>query len=238
MNCDAEGDPPVTPPRADDAGTPVVPVPLAVGRRVGTADPRLFGSFVEHLGRGVYGGVFAPGDPSATPEGFRADVLELVRELGRECRALPRWQLRLRVRLAGRHRPPRGTSAAAGPRVAVRRVQHLRHRRVRRLVPAGRRRADARPQPRPRRHPLRPAAARVREPPGWHHACPTSACATARPSRTTFACGAWATRPTGRGSSGTARCTTTPSAPRRRQRRCGCSTRRSSSWWSAARTRR
>ncbi|WP_426592589.1 alpha-N-arabinofuranosidase [Cellulomonas sp. McL0617] len=69
-------------PSADDAGASAVPVTLALGRRVGTADPRLFGSFVEHLGRGVYGGVFAPDDPSATPEGFRADVLELVRELG------------------------------------------------------------------------------------------------------------------------------------------------------------
>lgn len=72
----------MTTPSADHADTPVVSVALAIGRRVGTADPRLFGSFVEHLGRGVYGGVFDPEDPSATPEGFRADVLELVRELG------------------------------------------------------------------------------------------------------------------------------------------------------------
>jgi alpha-N-arabinofuranosidase len=51
-------------------------------RTVGTADPRLFGSFVEHLGRGVYGGLHEPEDPTATPEGFRGDVLDLVRELG------------------------------------------------------------------------------------------------------------------------------------------------------------
>ncbi|WP_344511323.1 alpha-N-arabinofuranosidase [Dactylosporangium maewongense] len=59
-----------------------MPVRLRLARRIGTANPRLFGSFVEHLGRGVYGGLFAPDDPSATPEGFRGDVLELVRELG------------------------------------------------------------------------------------------------------------------------------------------------------------
>lgn len=53
-----------------------------VGRAIATADPRLFGSFVEHLGRGVYGGIYDPGHPSATSEGFRGDVLELVRELG------------------------------------------------------------------------------------------------------------------------------------------------------------
>ncbi|WP_308195542.1 alpha-L-arabinofuranosidase C-terminal domain-containing protein [Dactylosporangium sp. AC04546] len=65
-----------------DDHTPAAPVMLRLARRIGTANPRLFGSFVEHLGRGVYGGLYAPDDPSATPEGFRGDVLELVRELG------------------------------------------------------------------------------------------------------------------------------------------------------------
>jgi alpha-N-arabinofuranosidase len=50
--------------------------------RVGTVDRRLFGSFVEHLGRCVYTGIYEPGHPTATAEGFRGDVLELVRELG------------------------------------------------------------------------------------------------------------------------------------------------------------
>ncbi|MGW1537069.1 arabinosylfuranosidase ArfA [Streptomyces aureus] len=49
---------------------------------VGEVDPRLFGSFVEHLGRCVYTGVFEPGHPSADAEGLRTDVLDLVRELG------------------------------------------------------------------------------------------------------------------------------------------------------------
>ena len=49
---------------------------------IGTTDPRLFGAFVEHLGRCVYGGLYEPGHPTATKEGFRGDVLELVRELG------------------------------------------------------------------------------------------------------------------------------------------------------------
>ena len=58
------------------------PVTIRVGAPIGVADPRLFGSFVEHLGRGVYGGIYEPGHGSATPEGFRGDVLDLVRELG------------------------------------------------------------------------------------------------------------------------------------------------------------
>ena len=43
---------------------------------------RLFGSFVEHMGRAVYTGIFEPGHPTADAGGFRGDVLELVRELG------------------------------------------------------------------------------------------------------------------------------------------------------------
>ncbi len=49
---------------------------------VGKVDPRLFGSFVEHLGRCVYTGIYEPGHPSADEAGLRTDVLELVRELG------------------------------------------------------------------------------------------------------------------------------------------------------------
>ncbi|WBB79063.1 alpha-N-arabinofuranosidase [Micromonospora sp. WMMD882] len=49
---------------------------------IGPADRRLFGSFVEHLGRCVYGGVFEPGHPTADDHGFRADVLDMTRELG------------------------------------------------------------------------------------------------------------------------------------------------------------
>ncbi|HEX5729582.1 alpha-N-arabinofuranosidase [Microbacterium sp.] len=45
-------------------------------------DRRIFGGFVEHLGRHIYDGIFEPGHPSADAEGFRTDVIELVKELG------------------------------------------------------------------------------------------------------------------------------------------------------------
>ena len=48
---------------------------------VGEIDPRLFGSFIEHLGRAVYGGIYEPGHPTAGPDGFRKDVIDLVRDL-------------------------------------------------------------------------------------------------------------------------------------------------------------
>lgn len=49
---------------------------------VGEVDARLFGSFVEHLGRCVYTGVYEPGHPSADAAGLRGDVLALVRSWG------------------------------------------------------------------------------------------------------------------------------------------------------------
>ncbi len=49
---------------------------------VADVDERVFGSFVEHMGRCVYGGIHEPGHPAADPDGVRSDVLELVRELG------------------------------------------------------------------------------------------------------------------------------------------------------------
>jgi alpha-L-arabinofuranosidase len=50
--------------------------------RVGEVDPRLYGSFVEHMGRCVYTGIYEPGHPSADENGFRQDTADLVRELG------------------------------------------------------------------------------------------------------------------------------------------------------------
>ena len=50
--------------------------------QISRVDKRIYGSFIEHLGRAVYGGVFQPDHPSADEEGFRQDVLDLVRELG------------------------------------------------------------------------------------------------------------------------------------------------------------
>ncbi len=49
---------------------------------IGDIDPRLFGAFIEHLGRCVYNGIYEPGHPQADKQGFRKDVLALVRELG------------------------------------------------------------------------------------------------------------------------------------------------------------
>lgn len=49
--------------------------------QIAEIDKRIYGSFVEHLGRAVYGGIYEPGHPTADEDGFRQDVLELVKEL-------------------------------------------------------------------------------------------------------------------------------------------------------------
>jgi alpha-N-arabinofuranosidase len=48
----------------------------------GEVPRRIFGSFVEHMGRCVYTGIFEPDHPLADEDGLRTDVLELVREMG------------------------------------------------------------------------------------------------------------------------------------------------------------
>lgn len=48
---------------------------------IGPVDPRLYGSFIEHLGRAIYGGIYEPDHPEADQDGFRQDVLKLVQDL-------------------------------------------------------------------------------------------------------------------------------------------------------------
>jgi alpha-N-arabinofuranosidase len=56
-------------------------ISLRKERRIGTIDPRMYGSFIEHLGRAVYGGIYEPEHPLADEQGFRKDVIDLVKEL-------------------------------------------------------------------------------------------------------------------------------------------------------------
>lgn len=48
---------------------------------VSKVDRRIYGSFIEHLGRAVYEGIYQPESPFADEQGFRKDSLELVKEL-------------------------------------------------------------------------------------------------------------------------------------------------------------
>ena len=48
---------------------------------ISQVDDRLFGSFIEQLGRAVYGGIYEPGNPRSDKNGFRRDVIEMVKKL-------------------------------------------------------------------------------------------------------------------------------------------------------------
>lgn len=48
---------------------------------VGDVDRNIYGSFIEHLGRAVYEGIYQPGHETADEQGFRQDTLDLVKEL-------------------------------------------------------------------------------------------------------------------------------------------------------------
>lgn len=47
----------------------------------GDVDPRIYGSFIEHLGRAVYEGIYQPGNPLSDEQGYRKDVIDLIRKL-------------------------------------------------------------------------------------------------------------------------------------------------------------
>lgn len=49
--------------------------------RISQIDERIYGSFIEHLGRAVYEGIYEPDHPTADEDGFRRDVIELVKAL-------------------------------------------------------------------------------------------------------------------------------------------------------------
>lgn len=48
--------------------------------QIGEIDKRIYGSFIEHLGRAVYGGIYEPGHKTADEMGFRRDVIDLVKQ--------------------------------------------------------------------------------------------------------------------------------------------------------------
>ena len=54
---------------------------IDLDRKIGSVDRRIFGNFIEHLGRCIYGGVFDEDSPLSDAQGFRRDVLDAVRPL-------------------------------------------------------------------------------------------------------------------------------------------------------------
>jgi alpha-N-arabinofuranosidase len=57
-------------------------VHLDTQHHVGPIDRRIFGGFLEHLGRAIYEGIYDPGNPLSDERGFRQDVLDVLRPMG------------------------------------------------------------------------------------------------------------------------------------------------------------
>ena len=50
-------------------------------RIIGDVDKRIYGSFVEQLGRAVYEGIYDPENKNSDKDGFRKDVIDAVKKL-------------------------------------------------------------------------------------------------------------------------------------------------------------
>jgi alpha-N-arabinofuranosidase len=61
------------------AGTALVKLDL--DRRIGQIDRNIYGSFIEELGRCIYGGVYDPGSPLSDGDGYRKDVMRAIEDL-------------------------------------------------------------------------------------------------------------------------------------------------------------
>jgi alpha-N-arabinofuranosidase len=57
--------------------------------QTGPVDPRVFGGFLEHMGRAVYEGVYDPNSAHADADGFRVDVLSALRRLNMTAMRYP-----------------------------------------------------------------------------------------------------------------------------------------------------
>ncbi|NOZ24402.1 MAG: alpha-N-arabinofuranosidase [Planctomycetes bacterium] len=56
-------------------------IKIDTDRVIGRIDPMIYGGFIEHLGRCIYGGIYEPGSDLADENGFRVDVLEALKAL-------------------------------------------------------------------------------------------------------------------------------------------------------------
>jgi alpha-N-arabinofuranosidase len=61
---------------------PQARIKIDTDRVIGEVDKNVFGNFAEHLGRMIYGGIYEEGSPLSDSDGYRQDVLEVVKALG------------------------------------------------------------------------------------------------------------------------------------------------------------
>ncbi|HXI38986.1 MAG TPA: alpha-L-arabinofuranosidase C-terminal domain-containing protein [Bryobacteraceae bacterium] len=65
----------------EHAATDITRVRIDAGEVIARVNPMIFGQFIEHLGRCIYGGIYEEGSPLSDERGFRKDVLAAVKRL-------------------------------------------------------------------------------------------------------------------------------------------------------------
>lgn len=56
-------------------------ITISKNNSISRIDNRVFGSFIEHMGRAVYGGIYEPEHRTADDMGFRLDVMDMIKKL-------------------------------------------------------------------------------------------------------------------------------------------------------------
>ena len=56
-------------------------IKIDIERTIGEIDSKIYGNFVEHLGRCIYGGIYEPSSQYADEDGFRTDVIDATKQL-------------------------------------------------------------------------------------------------------------------------------------------------------------
>ena len=121
-------------------------IAIDLGQRIAGIDRNIFGGFVEHLGRCVYGGVFEPGSPLARSDGLRTDVLEASRRLRYSNIRYPGGNFVSAYRWRDGVGPVDGSPGPLRSGMARDRSEHVRHQRVHGVLPGPRCRALLRGQ--------------------------------------------------------------------------------------------
>src|SRR5580704_74210 len=111
------------------AQTPPARIKIDIDRTIGEVDPLLFGNFAEHLGRMIYGGIYEEGSPLSDKDGYRSDVMDVVKKMGVSILRYPGGNFSSGYNWADGSAP--GTSGAGLERTGE---QSIRHRRVSSLL--------------------------------------------------------------------------------------------------------
>ena len=83
-------------------------------RQIGKIDRNIYGNFIEHLGRCIYGGIYEEGSPLSDSDGFRKDVLEAVRGLHIPLAAMARRKFFVRIQIGATASDQKIPARAAG----------------------------------------------------------------------------------------------------------------------------